>query len=660
MKKNRVYILLFFLFGVLVSATQVQAGQTAFHFGVPTGPSEIAWGSTGTFTIPITCDNAGTDCQCDTCVASSGTCSVGRVPSGTTSSFNLLLSVPSNNRQGVISNAATVTCHDNYIFGSDPKTASITVTANYPTASQWSTYQAKQSAESAQYSANIAINSANNAIYVTAQNRINEASTIGADVSSATQFLNSAISDYNSASNLYASGNTAYNRGEYSSATSYYTQAQQKADNAQSTAANAKSMVDKIIEEYNQKKTAAQNQVTGANSAMDTAKQAIDKGDKVISDATVIGLDTAQAKADIATARLKIDSANAYYKEASNLFDQGNFDGAKERAASATTLANEANTLATSAYNTLFNKLTIAGESSKAILNANSEISQMNEIISKIEYIIRSTEKLGVNLNSTIKVIDDAKLNIDSAEDFLSQAKNRQSSGSFTESVNYANQARDKVQSAQNRLDTITQSFSLSTQNSLDKAYAELENKVAQAQEEVQSAQSTYGATPELVVNAQNDLSSAKNALNKAKSQIVETKAASDFKTLVQKAEAAFQSLNTVSEKMESASDNAKSAKMGLTQKIAAGAAVVVAAAGGGFLYYRSRKKKKSQKKSAAKEDKCSKCGSTKTKTFWDLEDGSVLCDKCHKKYEETCLKCGAKLKKNQKFCAKCGEKRRD
>ncbi|VVB75665.1 Uncharacterised protein [uncultured archaeon] len=30
--------------------------------------------------------------------------------------------------------------------------------------------------------------------------------------------------------------------------------------------------------------------------------------------------------------------------------------------------------------------------------------------------------------------------------------------------------------------------------------------------------------------------------------------------------------------------------------------------------------------------DKCSNCGSTKSKTFWDYKDGSILCDKCEKK----------------------------
>ncbi|MBS3122535.1 hypothetical protein J4434_06660 [Candidatus Woesearchaeota archaeon] len=46
--------------------------------------------------------------------------------------------------------------------------------------------------------------------------------------------------------------------------------------------------------------------------------------------------------------------------------------------------------------------------------------------------------------------------------------------------------------------------------------------------------------------------------------------------------------------------------------------------------------------------DKCSNCGTTKTKTFWDLDDGSVLCDKCHKNQAEytVCDKCKTKVNK--------------
>jgi hypothetical protein len=36
---------------------------------------------------------------------------------------------------------------------------------------------------------------------------------------------------------------------------------------------------------------------------------------------------------------------------------------------------------------------------------------------------------------------------------------------------------------------------------------------------------------------------------------------------------------------------------------------------------------------SGTQKDKCDKCGATDSKTFWDFDDGSVLCDSCNKKY---------------------------
>jgi len=48
-------------------------------------------------------------------------------------------------------------------------------------------------------------------------------------------------------------------------------------------------------------------------------------------------------------------------------------------------------------------------------------------------------------------------------------------------------------------------------------------------------------------------------------------------------------------------------------------------------------------------QDKCSNCGTTKTKTFWDFEDNTMLCDKCHKLYGEQWLKEIDKTHKGEK-----------
>lgn len=527
--------------------------------------------------------------------------------------------------------------------------------------------QAKTQADSAKTSASNALSSANTAIN-SAQSKITEASNIGADVSSATQYINSAQSDYSSANTLLSSGNTAYTNKDYPSATSYYTQAQSKADSAQTNAASAKSAVDKLLEEYNKKQTQAQNKVSDANSAIDTAKLRIGAADKVISDATVIGLDTAQAKADVATARSKIDTAGAYYKEASNMFSAKNFGSAESKAQSAINLADEAEKLATTAYTRLNERLAVSGESSKAILNANTEVSQMNEILTKMDYIVRSTEKWGVGLAETKAVVSAAKTNVDSAEDLLSQAKNRQASGSFNDAVGFGNQARDKAASSKNRLDTMAQTVSVSVQDSLEKAHSRLKAKITEAETEVQSAQNTYGATPSLIVDAQTDVSSAKNALAQAEKEIEAVASASELMPLLSKAEQAFKSLDATEQKTASAVANAKNAKQGLTKKLAIGAAVAAGAAGGGFLYYRYRQRKKDGKKSEHKtEEKETKKENKDEKETISSEAATAEVkkeetkkehkeEKKHEKPPKKCPQCSAKLKKGQKFCNKCGK----
>ena len=45
---------------------------------------------------------------------------------------------------------------------------------------------------------------------------------------------------------------------------------------------------------------------------------------------------------------------------------------------------------------------------------------------------------------------------------------------------------------------------------------------------------------------------------------------------------------------------------------------------------YCSRQCNLEAEKKEDNEEKCSNCGSTATKTFWDFDDGTFLCDKCN------------------------------
>lgn len=572
-------------------------------------PSEVSAGGSVTITVPITNNAQSTDYTCSITIGSASTSK--SVLVSRTEYLTLQINAPTSavTSQQTESVNINVECSgiwdrlwplcDYEVYGQQTKST----TYKWPTQADIAEQQARIQAESAKTDASNAIGSANSDINI-AESRINEASNTGADVSSATQSLNAAKSYLTQAENSFSSGNSAFSSQDYSSAKTSYNDAKNKANSAENSAAQAKSTVDQIMESYDKAKTEASNKVSDANSAIDTAKQRIQDADEVIADATVIGLDTAQSKADIATSRSKLKTAEDYYSEASNLFSSGNFEGAKSKAQSSISLADESESLATTAYNRLHERLTVSGESSKSILNANSEISQMNEILTKMDYIVRSTEKWGVDLTETKSVVDTSKTNVDSAEDLLSQAQNRLSSGSFDEAVNYANQARDKAASSRNRLDTMTQTISLSTQDALEKAYSELQNKVSLAEKEIISAQETYGATANLIVDAQSDLTEAKNNLAQVEGYIEKVKSASGLMSLLEEADATFQIIDIAQEKLESSLANSKSAKLGLAKKIGIGAAVVGGVVGGGFLYYRMRKKKKKKSEKGKKEEK--------------------------------------------------------
>lgn len=600
-------------------------------------PSEVSAGGIVSVTVPVQSNAQSTSYE--VVIQIGGLMSSKQVQPGRTEELTLQITAPnyetSSQKTETLSIQVTASgifdrwllCDYN-VYGSTTKFA----TYKWPTQTELASKQAQKQAQSAETAATAAIVSAKSAIDG-AKIRINEAAKIGSDTSSATNYVNTAESDYTTANALKSSGNGAFGSGDYSNANLFYQQAKSKAESAQNSATNAKSTVDRLIEEYNKQKTEAQNKVSDAQSAINTAKKRIADAEKVIGDANVIGIDTAQSKADIATAKSKVETADSYYAETSGLLSSNNFDGAKSKAQSAISLANEAEGIATPAYNRLNERLVVLGASSRAIINASSEVNEMNDILTKMDYIIRSTEKWGVELTETKEVVETAKKNIDNAEDLLSQSKNRQDTGFSDDAVNLANQARDNAAASKNRLDTMTHTIALSTQDALEKAYSGLQEKITSAEAEIESAQDSYGATPNLIVDAKTDLASAKSQLLEAKQDIEIVNTATELIPLLEKADTAFKRIDTTEEKITSSVYNARSAKKGLTQKVAIGAAIVAAAGGAGFLYYRKRNKKDSKHKTL-KTDK--------------VEEETAL---------KHCPKCKTKIEKGHKFCNACGEK---
>ena len=459
---------------------------------------------------------------------------------------------------------------------------SITFSLTYPTQTTVTKCQQKNSA-------NQLISDAQTAI-VNAQSKIQEAGKLCASID-----LTTANSYLTTANTALQNAQTFYNQQDYSSA---ITQAQ----NAKTNADSAKTTAEGLITQFGQKKTEAQNKINTAFTAIDTAKSMAKKADDIISNATLLGLDTIDAQTNVKSARAKLESAQTYYTESQTAFDQCNFDLAKEKATFASTYAKDVEDLANKAYSSLSTALSIGGEASKAILSAGSEISQTDEVLTKMNYIIRGVEKWNVDLGEAKIIASTGQSNIDQAKDLLAQARNRFQAGKYTEAATTAIQARDKAAEPTNRLGRIVDSMSIKTQDALEKAYSDANTKITSAESAVKDAQNTYAATQSEIIAAQNDLATAKSQLANASTAINEIKSATDLTSFVTKASLAFSALDDVNNKVNSAIAHANAAKMGLVTTVVLPAAGAAAAVGGGFLYWRRLKKKPKIVKEIAKE----------------------------------------------------------
>ena len=488
-----------------------------------------------------------------------------------------------------------------------------------------------------------------------AKSKINEVSAVGADITQANSYQSSANTALNNAQTYLSTAQTSYASGNYESAKSSAKQAQTYANNAKSNANQAKSSAEQAMQQVTRQKTESSNKISGASSAIDNAKKTIKEAEGLINNATVIGMDTTQSEGDVATARSKLQSAEDYYKDATTAFDADNYDLAKQKASTAESHAGEADSKASSSYNSLWVVYSKKRVAAGAITSADSEVSQMNEINTKMTYVLRNMETYGVDISETQTVAEECKSNTDSAEDLLSQSKNRMSSGYTDDAVNLAVQARDNAATSHNRLDTIVLKLKFGIQDALEAGYNQKLSNLEEAKGAVQSASETYGADEVLVIKAQEDAANAESILKEAKSKMDLIDGSDSLSDLLTNAKSAFEALERTQEEADKAKESAENAKMVLYQSVAAGAAGI-AALGGGFLYWRRKKKKvddmpekkEERKKSEKKHEK--KKEEKKHKTKHKEE-------KKKKDEGKFCGHCGAKVQKEQTFCGKCGKK---
>lgn len=511
----------------------------------------------------------------------------------------------------------------------------------YPLQSTIDQQNQQASASSAITTAQNLISEAQSAIN-DAQAKITEANNIGADITTANSYLSTANTYLQNAQTQLSSAQSSYSIADYTSASTYAQQAQTSATNAKNSANSAKTAAEQAIQQVSTEQIEASNKISDANSAIDTAKKSIDDADSLINNATIIGMDTTQAEADVATARSKVQTAETYLSEATTAFNSKNYDLAKSKADSAKSYANSADSIAISAYNTLWVVYAVSREAGEAIATADTTVSQMNEILTKLDYVLRSIRTYGIDTANTDSVVTEAKINTNTAEDLLSQSKNKLNSGYNTDAVNLANSAKTSADSAYNRLDTIVLTLSFSIQDGLDEAYLEKESNLESARQNVQDAANTYGSDSDTIITAQDEIADAEAGMIDASSKMSDVESASSLTDLVENAELAFSALDDVQQHTDSANSYANAARMGLINTVA-GAIAVTGAAGGGFLYWRKKKGKgRSHKKEIV-------AGVAVAGAASAAAVGMALRNRCKK--------CGSKVTKNHKFCHKCGKK---
>lgn len=460
----------------------------------------------------------------------------------------------------------------------------------YPLASTIQQQQAQAEADSAISTAITLIGEAQSLIS-SANSKIIEGSSLGADITQANGYLTSANTALSNAQTYLSSAQSSYSSSDYSSAKSSAQQSQTYANNAKNYANQAKSSAEQAIQQVSQEKIQASNRISDAVSAIDTARKEINKTESLINNATIIGMDTVQAEASIATARAKLESAEDYLRDANTEFDSDNYDLTISKANTAKIYAQEAESITSDAYTSLWAVYAVKREAASALVAADAAVSQMSEINTKMDYILRNMEKYGVDVTSTSDVLDETKTSIDSAEDSLSDAKNKLNAGYNSEAVSIAIASKSQADSAYNRLDTLASTLSFSIEDALEEAYNEIKSKLESAKGNVKGAEETYGADPDIIIAAQKDISDAETGLNDAKSKMDLVTSSESITTLVQNSETAFSALEDAELKISSANDKANAAKAGLVTIIGAGLAVAAAAGGGGFLYRRRKKK---------------------------------------------------------------------
>lgn len=427
-----------------------------------------------------------------------------------------------------------------------------------------------------------------------AQTKVQQASATACvnpnTISNAQANIEQAVSLNDSAKADIASAQSSFNSGAYDSALSQANNAESEATQAKAMATSAVTVANNAISEVAQLTKDVQDTIDNTKSAIASAEAEIERAN---SKAVEYKVDTSFAVATLQQAKSDIGTAKSYYSQATTSLDAKNCSVAKQNADSALRYANSAESGAKAAALTFENYSQTTGAATRELENANTEISNADQVYIKLTSIMRDV-RLYVDVSQTLASIDKEKENIDAAKDSYSGAQNSSSAGDTKTAITKATEARNLAASAKNQLDRILENNRYVIEDAVSKAISDAETKIKDAEDTIQKAGNSFQATQEKITDAQNKLKDAKLKLEEAKTGFANAKKQTTLDSFLTSAVSTVGTVNATNDLSKSAQDLANSAMTDIYVKAGA-VAVTAAGAGGGLLYWKRRKQRKGQ-----------------------------------------------------------------
>ena len=433
-------------------------------------PYTVAWGNSVNTKIYVQCHNVVWACKCQAKVEG-GSYSPIKSVSANGGENSFIMSPKTAPSCGIddIPQSITVRCND-FIY-SEYGYDYTTITIEWPTASQESTYN---SASSKISSASSKINSASAAIS-DAISAINNGKSYGSScvgVSQAETYLQTAQSKKTSASSTLSSANSYWSSCSYTNAKNYATNAESTAEDSIDYANDAKDSAQDAINEYDSNMNEAISDISSAKSVIESAQMAIDGAQDLIEQAKSKSscIKVSNIEIQLATAVESISNAESSKNSAESYKSSCSFAQVGSYTTSAEVDANSAREIGLSSKQNIIDLLAeydLQKENSDIELNnaeqlidgARTEIDKVETKL-KISETTSCIEELGLASATTLK--SEAESFLSSANEEYTLAKSNYNTCDFDASIlnsqhaqEFANKAKPKATASSNKIDLI-------------------------------------------------------------------------------------------------------------------------------------------------------------------------------------------------------------